>query len=104
MNTSLERVNKAFWQLLKTAEGLDQVTEATDLYLRKKIREDAFWRTILPPKIIDRRQCTRSLNHDGLVKIIDIEPDATGAVAIDWRGSTGHKYIKGDRYEVLSTR
>ncbi len=100
MNTNLDRINKAFWALSKTAEGRDQITEVTDLYLRLKIREDAFWRTILPPKVLDRRQCTRSMTHDGLVKIIDIEPDASGAMAIDWRGDTGHKYVKGNRYEV----
>jgi len=92
-------LNKTFVSMVKTAEGMNEVVQATNLFIRTKIREDSFFRLIVPPVVVTPSQCQRSVNNRGLVKIIDIEPDAS-AIAIDWRGEAPAKYVNAPRYEV----
>ena len=99
MAFSLDMLNNRFVELIKTAEDRAALIEATDLFLRQKIREDSFFRQILTPRIITPAECDRSVTHRGLSKIIDIEPDST-AYAIDFRGDTPVHYLHADRYEV----
>jgi hypothetical protein len=54
---------------------------------------------ILPPEYVTKADCQRSVNHDTLVKICDIEPQSSAA-AVNFRGKTHERYIEGDRYEI----
>jgi len=92
-------LNKTFVSMVKTADGMNEIVQATNLFIRTKIREDSFFRLIIPPVVVTPSQCQRSVTNRGLVKIIDIEPDAS-AVAIDWKGEAPARYIKAPRYEV----
>jgi len=100
VDVKAKRLNAAFVEMTKTAQEAETVREMTQTFLREKIREDSFFRMILPPRIVTRAECTRSVNHRSLVKIIDIEPDVPAAVPVDFRGNTEAVYVTGERYEV----
>lgn len=93
-------VNSAFVNWIKTAEGLEEVVNEAETYIRLKLRESGFFRNILPPRIITPAELDRAVDHRSPIKIIDIEPDAPAAISIDFRGGTPTKYVHADRFAV----
>lgn len=100
MDQKSKHLNEAFISITKSAEEMGAVKDMAQTYLRQKIREDSFFRIILPPQIVSRAETVRSTKHRSVVMIKDIEPDTPAAIPIDFRGSTESQYIVGDRYEI----
>ena len=94
-----EHLNALFTQKLDSTEGREKTAQYGGLYIRDKLREVAFSRKILPPQQITRNECQRSVNHDTLVRIVDIEPESR-AMAITFRGEPDARYIRAARYEI----
>lgn len=100
LNPNPSVINSTFINLIKTAEGLEEVVDNTETYLRLKLREEGFFRKVLPPRLITPAELDRAVDHRSPMKIIDIEPDAPAAVTIDFRGGVPTKYVGADRYAV----
>lgn len=100
MDQKSKHLNEAFISITKSAEEMGAVKDMAQTYLRQKIREDSFFRIILPPQIVSRAETVRSAKYRSVVMIKDIEPDTPAAIPIDFRGSTESQYIVGDRYEI----
>jgi hypothetical protein len=98
-NVSPRVVNELFLQKLATAEGVQAFSEVATNYVRTKLREISFVRQILPPQYVTQADVHPSTKHDGVVKIVDIEPD-TKAMAVNFRGDSEYHYIEGERYEI----
>ncbi len=92
-------LNELFVQKVASAEFRDKIAEEGGSYIRDRLREVSFARKILPPQTITRAECQRSVNHDTLVKIIDIEPQSR-AMSLTFRGEPTARYITGRRAEV----
>jgi hypothetical protein len=94
--------NEEFLNLIKTAEGTEELVEQTTNYLRLRLREEGFMRRILWPQVISAAELDRAVDHRSPIKIIDIEPNPKTPVAIpiDFRGSTETTYVVGDRYAI----
>jgi hypothetical protein len=92
-------LNESFAQKLNTADGKEKVAEFGGAYIRDKLREVSFVRKIIPPENVTRADCQRSVNHDTLVKIVDIEPKSR-AMTVTFRGAPSARFIRGDRAEV----
>ena len=88
-----------FNQRLDSQEGKDKVAELGGSWIRDRLREVSFMRHIIPPEQVTRADCQRSVNHDTLVKIVDVEPQSR-AMAIDFRGQPTARFIRGPRAEV----
>ena len=99
MSTSPRVLNDLFTQKLSSAEGKEKIAEYGGVYIRDRLREVSFARKILPPQMVTKADCQRSVNHDTLVKIVDIEPQSR-AMAISFRGEPTARYISGPRYEI----
>jgi hypothetical protein len=100
MDMTPERFNALFGEAVRRGgELLEKVADAGDLYVQKKLRENAFCRRIVPPKTVTERECQRSLVHDSLEYVDDIEPDSV-AMHINWRGEPEKSWIRGDRYAI----
>jgi hypothetical protein len=84
---------------ISTREGQEKVAQYAGSYIRDKLREVSFVRKILPPEQVTRQDCQRSMNHDTLVKIVEIEPQSR-AMAITFRGQPTARFIRGDRAEI----
>lgn len=91
--------NNLFISKLDTNEGLEKAAQAGGAFVRERLREVSFARAILPPEYVTKADCQRSVHHDTLVKICDIEPQSSAA-AVNFRGKTHERYIEGDRYEI----
>lgn len=91
--------NHIFVTRLDTADGMVKASAAGGAFVRERLREVAFSRSIIPPEYVTKADCQRSVNHNLLVKICDIEPDSAAA-AVNFRGQAYSQYIEGDRYEI----
>jgi len=94
-----EVLNALFNQKIETAEGKEKLAEYGGTYIRDHLREVAFSRKVVPPQQVTRADCQRSVHHDTLVKIVDIEPQSR-AMAITFRGEPTARYISAPRYEI----
>jgi len=92
-------VNELFRSALENPEERAKLAEAGGAFVRQKLRELSFARRIIPPVMVTKEDCQRSEDHDGLVKVIDKEPDSQ-AIAMTFRGQPEAKYIDGERYTV----
>jgi hypothetical protein len=97
MDFSGQVMNELF--LEKVASENTKVSEAASNYIRTRLREESFSRKIMRPEYVTKADCQRSVNHDQLVKIVDIEPNSK-AMALNFRGRPDAKYIMGERYEI----
>jgi len=88
-----------FNQRIETQEGKDKIAQLTGSFIRDRLREVSFARHLVPPEQVVRTDCQRSVNHDLLVKIVDIEPQSK-AMAIDFRGQPTARFIRAPRAEV----
>lgn len=98
-NVDTSMLNELFVQKLGSNEGLEKVAQAGSSFVRQKIREVSFARKILPPEYVTKADLQRSIQHDGLVKIVDKEPDSK-AMVVNFRGEADYNYIEGDRFEI----
>ncbi len=83
---------------IKQAE--DRINEFT----RKKIREDGFFRRIMPPVPIPNDELDRVVHTDKPYKVVDLEPDSPAAVSVSFNTLPDSLYIKGPRYAITFDR
>ena len=92
-------LNDLFNSRLNTTEGKEKLAAYGGSYIRDRLREVSFVRKIIPPEQVTRTDCQRSVNHDTLVKIVDIEPQSR-AMALTFRGQPTARFIRGERAEI----
>jgi hypothetical protein len=92
-------MNELFNSKLGTSEGKEKIAEYGGSYIRDRLREVSFARKVVPPEQVTRADCQRSVNHDTLVKIVDVEPQSR-AMAITFRGQPEARFIRGPKSEV----
>jgi len=98
-NVSVRTINELFVQKLSSPEGMEKVAQEGSAFVRQKLREVSFARKIIQPQYVTRPELQRSVNHDGLVKIVDIEPDSK-AMTVNFRGNPTTNYVMGERFEI----
>ncbi len=79
---------------IKSAE--DTVNDFT----RTKMREQGFYRRVLPPTTITNDELDRQVSNDKPAKVVDKEPDSPAAISIPFATLPQNLYIKGPRYLV----
>ncbi len=92
-------INDAFFEKVATNQGKEKIAESGGTYIRDRLREVSFARKIVPPQNITRAELQRSVNHDTMVKIVDIEPNSK-AMALTFRGQPTARFIRAPRYEI----
>jgi hypothetical protein len=92
-------LNDLFFEKIGTAEGKDKIAEFGGTYIRDRLREVSFARKIVPPVPVQRTELQRSVNHDTLVKIVDIEPNSK-AMSLTFRGQPTARFIRAPRFEI----
>jgi len=99
MSVPARVINELFTTKIASAEGREKAAEYGGSYIRDRLREVSFARKIIPPQQVTRADCQRSVNHDTLVKIVDIEPKSR-AMTLTFRGQPTARFIRGERAEV----
>ena len=98
-NLSASTINELFIQKLNSPEGIEKAAAEGSAFIRQKLREVSFARKIIQPEYVTKADLQRSVNHDGLVRIVDIEPDSQ-AMTVNFRGQPDTNYLMGERYEI----
>jgi hypothetical protein len=78
--------------------------ESVELFTRKKLREDGFWRKILPPISVQNSDLQRPVDTDKNEMVFDMEPYSPGAVSMPYASLPLNRYIRQERYRVLFDR
>jgi hypothetical protein len=99
MSYSAEMVNSLFVEKLGTEEGRAKIAAYGGGVIRDHLREVSFARKVLPPMPVTPAECQVSTEHDGLVKIEELEPESR-AMVVDFRGSSRARYIRAPRVAV----
>jgi hypothetical protein len=99
MSYNVAAMNELFVQNLETSEGQEKIAAEGSAFIRKKLREVSFARKVIQPEYVTKADLQRSVQHDGLTKIVDIEPDSK-AMTVNFRGDADYNYIEGERYEI----
>ena len=99
MSVPARVLNELFTQKLGSSEGKEKMAEYGGSYIRDRLREVSYARKIVPPEQVTRSDCQRSVNHDTLVKIVDVEPQSK-ALTMTFRGTPTARFIRGQRAEV----
>lgn len=92
--TLFEQLASRDWGLVK------QATDAINDFTRTKMREDGFYRRIMPPLPIQNDDLDRQVDTDKPVKVVDKEGDSPAAISIGFATLPQNLYIRGDRYRV----
>ena len=97
-------LNETLFDQLSTPGMEKQAIDAVNDFTRTKMREDGFYRRILPPLKIANDELDRQVDTDKPVKIIDKEPDSPAAISIPFGTLPTNVYIRGARYRVMFDR
>jgi hypothetical protein len=97
-------LNEALFNQLSTAGMEKQAIDAVNDFTRIKMREDGFYRRIMPPLTISNDELDRQVDTDKPVKIIDKEIDNPPAQSIPFATLPSNQYIRGSRYRVMFDR
>jgi hypothetical protein len=81
-------------------EAIDAVNDFT----RIKMREEGFFRKIMPPLSLSNDELDRQVDTDKPVKVVDKEPDSPAAISIPFATLPMNLYIRGQRYLVMLDR
>lgn len=99
MSYSAEMVNSLFVEKLGSEEGRAKIAAYGGGVIRDHLREVSFARKVLPPQPVTPAECQVSTEHDGLVKIEELEPESR-AMVVDFRGASRARYIRAPRVAV----
>lgn len=92
-------INEYFTTKIASEEGKMKVAEYGGTFVRDRLREVSFARMILPPKPVTRADCQRSVSHDTLVKLVELEPRSR-AMALTFKDQPTVNIIRAERAEV----
>lgn len=99
-------INEALFEKLSSRDPVleKQAIDAVNDFTRTKMREDGFYRRIMPPLPISNDELDRQVDTDKPVKVVDKEPDSPAAISIPFATLPQNLYIRGPRYRVMFDR
>ena len=100
----IQQLNDTLFEQLQTPGMEKQAIDAVNDFTRTKMREDGFYRRIMPPLTISNDELDRQVDIDKPVKVVDKEPDSPAAVSIPFGTLPTNVYIRGPRYRVMFDR
>lgn len=83
---------------------IKEAADAVNDFTRTKMREDGFFRRIMPPVPISNDELDRQVTTDKPVKVVDKEPDSPAAISVPFATLPMNLYIRGPRYLVMMDR
>lgn len=100
----IQLLNETLFEQLDSPGMQKQAVDAVNDFTRTKMREDGFYRRIMPPLTITNDELDRQVDTDKPVKIVDKEPDSPAAISIPFATLPTNFYIRGPRYRVMFDR
>lgn len=78
--------------------------DAVNAFIRMKMREDGFWRKIIPPISISNSDLDRQVDTDKPTIVLDKEPNSPAAVSVPYATQPFARYIRAPRFRVMFDR
>jgi hypothetical protein len=99
-------LNEAIFEKLSSRDHAmeKEAVDAVNDFTRLKMREEGFFRKIMPPVTITNSDLDRQIDTDKPVKIVDKEPDSPAAISVPFATMPRNLYIRGPRYPVAMDR
>jgi len=99
-------LNQALFDKISSRDPymVKEAVDAVNDFTRTKMREDGFFRKIMPPVEIANEDLDRMVETDKPIKVVDKEPDSPAAISIPFATLPTNEYIKGQRYAVVFQR
>lgn len=97
-------LNDTLFEQLENPSMQKQAIDAVNDFTRTRMREDGFFRRIMPALQITNDELDRQVDTDKPVKVVDKEPDSPAAVSIPFATLPINFYIRGPRYRVMFDR
>lgn len=95
-----QMLNETLFEYLGTPGLEKRAVDAVNDYTRTKMREDGFYRKILPPLQLSDDELDHEVETDKPVKIVEKEPDSPAAISIPFATLPMNLYIRGPKYKV----
>jgi hypothetical protein len=92
--------NQRFADLLDAPGGKEKIAQLASNYIRDRLREDSYTAQVIPPQDVTPAECQKSLTHDGLMKVVEVEPTSDAAMPVTFRGGTYAQFIRAPRVGV----
>ena len=99
-----QALNQRIWESLSTPGHEKTAIDAVNDFTRTRMREDGFFRKIMPPLELSNDELDRTVETDKPVKVIDKEPESPAAISIPFGTLPINCYIRGPRYRVTFDR
>ena len=96
--------NETFLSYLETPGMEKRALDAVLDYTRYRMREEGFYRRILPPVQVSNDDLDQQVDTDKPVKIIEREPDSPAAISIPFNTLPMNLYVRGQKYRVTFDR
>ena len=97
-------MNETFLSYLDTPGMEKRALDAVVDYTRYRMREEGFYRRILPPIQVSNDDLDQQVDTDKPVKIIEREPDSPAAISIPFATLPMNLYVRGQKYRVTFDR
>lgn len=97
-------MNETFLSYLETPGMEKRALDAVVDYTRYRMREEGFYRRILPPVMVSNDDLDQQVDTDKPVKIIEREPDSPAAISIPFATLPMNIYVRGQKYRVSFDR
>src|SRR4051812_27124188 len=83
---------------------IKMAADAVTAFTRTKMREDGFFRRVMPMVPVQNDQLTRQVEDEKPMVVVDKEPDSPAAITIGFATLPQNLYIRADRYPVKFAR
>jgi hypothetical protein len=97
-------MNETIFEQLQNPGMIKQAIDTINDFTRTRMREDGFYRRIMPPVTIPNDELDRQVDTPKPCKIVDKEPDSPAAISIPFATLPVNVYIRGPRYRVAFDR
>jgi len=102
--SSVQVLNEELFAQLETPGMEKNALDAVNEFTRVRVREDGFYRKIIPPVQVSNDDLDRQVDTDKPVIVVDKEPGSPAAISIPFATLPINVYIRGPRYRVMFDR
>lgn len=100
----IEMLNEALFEQLATPGMEKNAAETVSEFTRTRVREDGFYRRVIPAQPVGNGDLDRQVDTDKPVIVVDKEPGSPAAISVPFATLPISVYIRGPRYRVMFDR
>lgn len=99
LSVSSELINSAFCDKVFSGQ-IKEAEENGSMYIREKLYENGILRRLFESRTVTADELDPEMDNDNPSIICEIEPDATSATFVPWKGTGERRYYTGKRFRV----